>query len=92
MSEGDPTKFHLDKSISVGHLVTTGMLIVALIGGMVTTDRRIERNSVLIEALAQRQEREVQRQAADISLMRDQLTRIEDKLDRQIEGRFQDER
>ena len=93
MSEGDPTKFHLDKSISVGHLVTTVTLVVALIGGLVTTDRRIEnnadeidKNTLRIEAAEARATRESERQAEDRQQVRAQLQRIENKLDRYIEG------
>lgn len=93
VSDGND-KFHIDKSISYGHIITTLTLVVALIGGLVTTDRRIEnnadeieKNTLRISASEARIEREVQFQTADRELVRTQMTRIEDKLDRVIENR-----
>jgi hypothetical protein len=87
-------KFHIDKSISYGHIITTLTLVVALIGGLITTDRRIEdnrdeieKNSLRIAASEARVQREVDRQAADRQQMQSQMQRIEDKLDRVIENR-----
>lgn len=94
MSEGNPKKFHLDRSISIGHLFTTVTLLLTLIGALVATDRRIEdnadeieKNTLRIAASEARLQREVERQAADRELMQRQMQRIEDKLDRVIEGR-----
>lgn len=93
MSQGSE-KFHFEKSISYGHLLTTFGIVLTLVGGLVATDRRIEnnrdeieKNTLRISASEARIEREVQRQAEDRDLIQTQMQRIEEKLDRVIENR-----
>ena len=81
MKEG----FHVDKSISVGHIITTITLIIALLAWGVRTETRIELNAARIVANDQRISREVQRNQQDAARITQSLQRIEDKLDRYVE-------
>lgn len=78
--------FHLDPSVSIGHIGTTVALLVGLLWWGASIDRRIELNAQSIDATQQWLEREIKRADASDDRMRDSLARIEAKLDRYIEN------
>lgn len=78
-------KFHVDKSISVGHMVSTLALAGALAGFVFSTNTKVETVAIRVNAIEQRVEREAVRQVQDMGLLRDQLSRMENKIDRVIE-------
>jgi hypothetical protein len=78
-------KFHVDKSISVGHMVSTLALAGALAGFVFSTNTKVETVAIRVNNIEQRVERDAARQVQDMGLLRDQLSRMEDKLDRVIE-------
>ena len=77
--------WHIEKSVSIGHILTTISLLVALAGFVMTTNTKISLNEERINAISQRVERETLRTAQDQQQIRQSLQRIEDKLDRYIE-------
>lgn len=81
----DRKEWHIDKSISVGHMVSTLALAGALMGFVFSTNTKVEMVTVRMDGLEQRITREVQRQADDMALIRVSLQRLEDKIDRQNE-------
>jgi len=78
-------KFHIDKSMSVGHIVTTITLIGALVVWGIRTESKIELNAARIVATEKRIDREASRQSSESAQIRNSLMRIEDKLDRYVE-------
>ena len=82
-TQEDRREWHIDKSISVGHMVSTLALAGALMGFVFSTNTKVEMVTVRMDGLEQRITREVQRQADDMALIRVSLQRLEDKLDRQ---------
>lgn len=81
----DRTEWHIDKSISVGHMVSTLALAGALMGFVFSTNTKVEMVGVRLDAVEQRVTREVARQAEDMAAIRTSLQRLEDKLDRAVE-------
>jgi len=78
-------KFHIEKSMSVGHIVTTFTLIVALVVWGIRTESKIELNAARIFATEKRIDREASRQSEESAQIRNSLMRIEDKLERYVE-------
>lgn len=74
--------WHVDKSISVGHLISTVALAGALAGFVFSTNTKVELANMRMDGLEQRINREVARQADDMSSIRMSLQRLEDKIDR----------
>lgn len=77
--------WHIDKSVSIGHILTTATLLIGLAGFVMTTNTKISINEQRIENVETRIEREAYRTAQDQQQIRNSLQRIEDKLDRYIE-------
>lgn len=82
-SRHDRKEWHIDKSISVGHMVSTLALAGALMGFVFSTNTKVEMVSVRMDSVEQRVTREVARTAEDMALIRQSLQRLEDKLDRE---------
>lgn len=74
-------KMHIDKSVSIGHLASIGLLIVAIISGWLFLHERVTENTVRIEELSARQDRNDARLAHELQQINRSLMRIEDRLD-----------
>lgn len=78
---------HIDKSISVGHLVSMLALIAVFVGGWVALNQRVTANEIRVEEQAARQDRFEARIAIMLESMGRSLdrieTRLEDKQDRE---------
>jgi len=74
-------KMHIDKSVSVGHLVSIALLGLTLIGGWLTLNDRVTQNTVRIEQMTARQDRTEYRLAQSLENMESSLRRIEERLD-----------
>lgn len=81
MKEGTE-RWHIEKSVSVGHLLTTVALVAGFIVSWSQMHARIETQSVQIQAVDAKLEREIVRQSEDMSAVRQSLIRIEDRLER----------
>lgn len=91
MSQGDPMntdrrQFHIDKSISVGHILTTlGIAISAFIWAS-SIDQRVSQNSQSIEFINKNQARSDSRIDVLRAEIRQDLRDINGKLDRLIQS------
>lgn len=75
-------RWHLTKSVSIAHILSTLVLAGALIGYAMMQDQRLtrlEERSVMLDA---RIDREVTRTADDLSVIRQSLARLEDRMER----------
>ncbi|MCB5226213.1 hypothetical protein JAO78_005225 [Alishewanella sp. 16-MA] len=78
--------WHLDKTISVGHLVSTVIIAVSIFSWAVTLDKRVEQNSISISHIKEQQMAE-QRRAQELRQeIKQDLRDINAKLDRMIES------
>lgn len=75
-------KWHIDRSISVGHIISTISLLILIGAAYSNMNTRIETQSVRIDSVEQRIDRETQRQQQDMATIRQSLNRIEDRLER----------
>ena len=87
--------WHVDKSVSVGHLATALLLMLSLATAVLVADRRIEDNRAEIEknhlriiGLETVYAASNQRLEKDRNDLKNQLQRIEDKLNRYVEREF----
>lgn len=81
--------WHLDKTISVGHLVSTLVIAVSVFSWAMTLDKRVEQNSLAITHLKEQQAIEQKRiQELRIEIKQD-LRDINTKLDRLIESQIE---
>lgn len=84
--ENQKASWHLDKTISVGHLVSTVIIAVSVFSWAVTLDKRVEQNSLSISHLKEQQvtdRKQVQEMRTEI---KQDLRDINAKLDRLIES------
>ncbi len=82
----DKRSWHLDKTISVGHLVSTVIIAVSVLSWAVTLDKRVEQNSLNIAHLKEQLAKD-QRQVQELRLeIKQDLRDINAKLDRLIEN------
>lgn len=83
----DDSGFHLEKSISVGHIITTMTIVVSVVWWASTVETRLAVNATQIEAVRT----EATRQSEDAKIyraeIREQLILINNKLDRIAEIR-----
>lgn len=77
-----PQRFHIERSISFGHLLTTLTLIVGATIFFVRQETQIEVLKTNVAAIESRINRETYRTDAALSEIRSALRRIEDKIDR----------
>jgi len=54
-------KWHLNKSLSAGHLITTAALTITIVAMVITTDRRIEANRAAGELSRQVTQQEIEK-------------------------------
>lgn len=89
-------EWHLEKSVSVGHLVTTAAAIIGIVLAWAEMDSRIEQNAIenehqkgAIERIEQKQEKQTDEIKQEIQILRaeqrDDNQQIHRKLDRLIE-------
>lgn len=81
----DNRNWHVDKSISVGHMVSTIMLFAALLGFVMSTNTKIEVTAERVTGVEARIDRAEIQSRQDAARLASSLYRIEDKLDRFIE-------
>ena len=77
--------WHLDRRVSVGHIVTTVTVAVSLIVWLNNIDRRISVLEEIAQQHAERFDRTDSRWAKELVGVRRTLERIEDKLDRKVD-------
>lgn len=79
-------KWHVDRSISVGHIISTITLLILMGASWSGMNTRIETQSVRIDSVESRIDRETARQQQDMATIRQSLNRIEDRLERLAES------
>lgn len=77
--------WHIDKSVSVGHIISTIMLAGAMAGFVFSTNTKVEMLAVRMDATEERLTRDNARHNQDVSSINVALQRLEDKVDRLIE-------
>ncbi len=83
----EPSGWHLKKEIQLGHLITT---LTVMISAVLYVGKVEQRVAVLESAAAaqhERDERQDRASAEERQVIRSQLDKINDKLDRLVEGR-----
>lgn len=85
----DKRSWHLDKTISVGHLVSTLVIAISVFSWAVTLDKRVEQNSIAIVHLKEQQANEQKRLQELRQEIKQDLRDINHKLDRLIESQAQ---
>lgn len=75
-------KWALDRSVSIGHIISTITLLGLLAASWSQMNTRVETQAVRVNALESRIDREGQRQREDMAQIRESLNRIEDRLER----------
>ncbi|WP_230409311.1 hypothetical protein [Zooshikella harenae] len=80
--------WHLDKNISVTHIISTFAVVISLFTWGGSIDKRIDQNSQSIGHLAEMQQRQDKRITDIKSEIRDDLQLISNKLDRLIESKL----
>ncbi len=88
-AENDYHQWHLDKTVSIGHIISTVAIALSVFSWALVMDKRIEKNAQSIEFLAQNHERLEQRVDATRNEIRQDLRAINAKLDRLIEQRIE---
>lgn len=78
--------WEIDKTVSVGHIVSTIGLIVLLFTAWANMSTKVETQAVRIDGVEQRIDREAARQRQDMEQIRQSLNRIEDRLERLSEA------
>ena len=77
--------WHIDKTVSIGHMVSTMVVLITGVMYIDSIDTKVEKQGVKIEAIQQ----QVHQQRSDTKDMllhiRDDMKRINNKLDRLIE-------
>ena len=85
----DRRGFHLEKSISVGHILTTVGLVVACITWTSSVDKHLAIHDTEITTLQESDRRQTKEAEASRAEILAQLQRINDKIDRYLETRPQ---
>ena len=77
--------WHIDKTVSIGHMVSTMVVLITGVMYIDSIDTKVEKQGVKIEAIQQ----QIHQQCSDTKDMflhiREDMKRINDKLDRLIE-------
>ena len=80
-------KWEIDKSVSIGHIISTLALIGGLVGVWGNMNTKVETQAVRIDSIEQRVDREAARQRQDMERIHQSLNRIEDRLERLAESK-----
>jgi hypothetical protein len=78
-------KMHIDKSVSIGHIVSIVLLCMALVGGWLGLNDRVTENTVRLDEMAARQDRTEYRLARALENVEQSLLRIEERLDKKAD-------
>ena len=80
--------WHIDKTVSIGHMVSTMVVLITGVMYIDSIDTKVEKQGVKIEAIQQ----QIHQQRSDTKDMflhiREDMKRINGKLDRLIENRL----
>lgn len=79
-------EWHLDKTVSVGHLISTLVIGISVFSWAIALDKRVEQNSIQIQLIKEQQHLEAARVKALRTELRSDLRDINHKLDRIIEN------
>lgn len=85
----DRREWHLDKTVSIGHIISTLVIALSLFSWALTIDKRVEQNAQSIEFLAQNHKRLENHVDSTRNEIRQDLRAINAKLDRLIERRME---
>lgn len=77
--------FHLDRSISVGHIITTITIVVSMIWWASTVETRLAVQESSVRALQETDRRHESESSAMRAEIRDQLAALNAKVDRLVE-------
>ena len=85
--ENDRREWHLDKTVSVGHIISTLVIAMSVFSWALAIDKRVEQNAQNIKFLTQNHKRLENHVEATRNEIRQDLRAINAKLDRLIERR-----
>lgn len=85
MADQIGNKFHFEKTLNIGHLLTTAVLIVSVTIYVMQIESRINVMEVTQHNMSMRIDRETGRTEATLAKIERYLQRIEDKLDRKAD-------
>ncbi|WP_163836115.1 lipocalin/fatty acid-binding family protein [Spartinivicinus ruber] len=88
LEEAHVKNWHLDRTVSITHIVSTVAVVVSLFAWGGSIDKRIDQNSQAIKHLTELQKRQENRINEVKSEIRGDLQAINSKLDRMMEGRI----
>ncbi|MDG4721140.1 hypothetical protein [Thalassospira aquimaris] len=83
--QNNGSKFHFEKTLNIGHLLTTVALIVSATIYVMRIESRIEVMEVTQHTMSLRIDRETGRTEAALAKIERYLQRIEDKIDRKAD-------
>ena len=84
-AENDYHQWHLDKTVSIGHIISTVAIALSVFSWALVMDKRIEQNAQSIKFLTQTQKDAEDRFSVTKQEIRQDLQAINAKLDRLIE-------
>lgn len=84
--QSGPENWHISKTINLGHLVTTGLMLVSLLWFFAQQDSRISQAELNIKHLQEARAADLARTDKKFDEIRSYMLRIEAKLDRIIEN------
>lgn len=87
--ENDRREWHLDKTVSTGHIISTLVIAMSVFSWALAKDKRVEQNAQNIEFLTQNHKRLEHHVNATRNEIRQDLRVINAKLDRLIEQRLE---
>ena len=83
--ENERREWHLDKTVSIGHIISTLIIAMSVFSWALAIDKRVEQNAQSIKFLTQNQKRVESRVDSTRQEIRQDLQAINSKLDRLIE-------
>ncbi|RXJ70646.1 hypothetical protein CS022_22530 [Veronia nyctiphanis] len=88
--DNERSQWHLDKTISIGHILSTIIIGFSLLSWALAVDKRVEQNAQHIQFLYDNEKRIEERVEATRDEIRQDLRNIGGKLDRLIERQLRD--
>ena len=85
MAENNHHAWHLDKTVSIGHILSTLIIALSIFSWGLAIDKRVEQNSQSIGFLSENQRRVEVHVESTRTEIRQDLSRINQKLDRLVE-------
>ena len=89
--ENDRREWHLDKTVSIGHIISTLIVAISVFSWALAIDKRVEQNDQSIKFLAENQKRVESRVDSIRQEIRQDLQAINSKLDRLIERQMRNQ-